>query len=612
LLRHYQDQIARLLGVPASGCERAFYEWPFFATAAVVLAQAVYFAPVVLRHTEPAAPVWPWPVIPLAASVLFAHLLYLARDRAVSHLLIGSTLLAALWLAAASQWVPTPDVTVVLLGLIWQIAAAGLVRPWGNRILEHAGLRTTPHERADLSAVAVSWAAGLLALSLVIMLPSWVYFHPTYPNAAVSLLVVSIGSALGGYSWRVAPLVPAAAVSSLASIWALLIWWAPSAALVLPAGALSTILLAQLYSLLARRLRARQGAAEDAFGAAAGQKLLVVATFFSAVAAAGALLGIRFAEQGLSPATLLLAFTLLLTAACWVHFAWYEQKEVFVYLAGAALIATFLYVRHGILGAPFGRDIVKAFGVVGLSFLLYGLNILAARAIQFRAAVFVRPSYYSALLLPLALLGTIPFPFHDTGPASLVLFAAGSFYLVVARVAGVRWALYPALILYNVALYLWVPRAYEGSGFLELYVIPAALTVLVFAQLHRTDVNRQTLTAIRLAASASIVSVSTYQVFFKDDQPILYFMAVLFLSLLGTAAGVALRVRAFVYVGVAFLVINVLGQLGLQAQRQEGIGRAAILIVTGIAVLGVMVFFNWKRAEILNRYRYFIADPRWE
>ena len=86
----------------------------------------------------------------------------------------------------------------------------------------------------------------------------------------------------------------------------------------------------------------------------------------------------------------------------------------------------------------------------------------------------------------------------------------------------------------------------------------------------------------------------------------------LFLSLAGVVAGVALRVRAFVYIGCAFLVINVLGQLGLQIHNQAGIVRAVILIAVGVTVMGLMIFFNIKREALRQRYRSFVSDTRWE
>jgi hypothetical protein len=118
---------------------------------------------------------------------------------------------------------------------------------------------------------------------------------------------------------------------------------------------------------------------------------------------------------------------------------------------------------------------------------------------------------------------------------------------------------------------------------LELYVIPAALTVLVFAHLHREQLGASALTAVRLAASAAILAASTYGVFFQPS--LAQFVAMLGLSLALVAGGAALRVRPFVYIGLAFLIVNAVGQLGLQVHTQGGIARAVILITVGIAVI---------------------------
>ena len=132
--------------------------------------------------------------------------------------------------------------------------------------------------------------------------------------------------------------------------------------------------------------------------------------------------------------------------------------------------------------------------------------------------------------------------------------------MLVARMAHSRWAVYLTAVLINAALYLWIPTVHQKTGLLQLYVIPAALTVLIFTHLHRGDLNRQAVTGIRFAASAAILAVSTFEVFTTDS--LLHFVVVLVLSLLLAFVGVALRVRPFVYIGSAFLVIQRLGPVG--------------------------------------------------
>jgi hypothetical protein len=172
--------------------------------------------------------------------------------------------------------------------------------------------------------------------------------------------------------------------------------------------------------------------------------------------------------------------------------------------------------------------------------------------------------------------------------------------------------MYVAAALFNVAIYLWIPEARELTGLVQLYVIPAAITVLILAQLHRKDLKPRALNGIRSAAAGAILAVSTFEVFFAKEAGLLPFVAVLLLSLAGTATGIALRIRPFVSIGIAFLVINVIGQLGLQFHREGGIIRAVILIGVGLVVLATMIFFNIHRERIMRRYRGFLAEENWK
>ncbi len=195
--------------------------------------------------------------------------------------------------------------------------------------------------------------------------------------------------------------------------------------------------------------------------------------------------------------------------------------------------------------------------------------------------------------------------------AAFTCLAAGSFYLVVSHRTHARWTMYIAAALFNVAIYLWIPEAKQLTGLAQLYVIPAAVTVLIFAQLHRNDLKPGALNGIRSAAAGAILAVSTCEVFIAKDAGLMQFVVVLMLSLAGIATGISLRIRPFVSIGIGFLVINVLGQLGLQFHREGGVIRAVILIGFGVLVLAAMIFFNIHRERILHRYRGFIADENW-
>ncbi|NJM11074.1 MAG: hypothetical protein HC889_03460 [Synechococcaceae cyanobacterium SM1_2_3] len=90
------------------------------------------------------------------------------------------------------------------------------------------------------------------------------------------------------------------------------------------------------------------------------------------------------------------------------------------------------------------------------------------------------------------------------------------------------------------------------------------------------------------------------------------FVLALGLAFIGIMAGIALRIRAFLYAGVAFLVLNVIGQL-LRFYPEQNLSRALILLGLGTVITLGMVVFNLKREAILQRIRLIRADlAAWE
>ena len=65
------------------------------------------------------------------------------------------------------------------------------------------------------------------------------------------------------------------------------------------------------------------------------------------------------------------------------------------------IVAALLYLCMSLLGLTFTPSPLAAFGVIGYSFALYGLNILVGRVENPRAGVFLNPTYYMALTAPI-------------------------------------------------------------------------------------------------------------------------------------------------------------------------------------------------------------------
>jgi predicted transporter len=85
------------------------------------------------------------------------------------------------------------------------------------------------------------------------------------------------------------------------------------------------------------------------------------------------------------------------------------------------------------------------------------------------------------------------------------------------------------------------------------------------------------------------------------------FVLAIGLSLAGIVVGIVARTRAFLYAGVAFLVVNVVGQLVLQYPEQV-LARALLLMGLGTVIMAAMFWFNLKREAFMARIRIVRAD----
>jgi len=299
----------------------------------------------------------------------------------------------------------------------------------------------------------------------------------------------------------------------------------------------------------------------------------------------------RWLSSSGDAAAALFAAGLLL--ALGIRQAWRAQQAEWIY--GVAVLggATGVYIRLLLVGlAP-----VSVWDTAALMSATYALFVLQWLTRS-------EPLFHVVLVLPFLTLLTIPLQFaspHATGTLMIV----GALYLLTYRETRRSVPLYLALLAFNAAIYLWVPGWADHSQLFQVYVVPAALSVLLLLQLHRQELKPQVLNSARLAATSILYVSATMDVFLRGDLTI--FMVALAMSLAGIILGIALRTRAFLYGGVTFLLLNILGQLILLFPEQR-LGKAIVLLVLGAVITGGMIWFNLQRELILQRLRIFRAD----
>jgi len=221
----------------------------------------------------------------------------------------------------------------------------------------------------------------------------------------------------------------------------------------------------------------------------------------------------------------------------------------------------------------------------------------------------LRPFYHLALGLPLLALTTAPWQLASPWTGGTLL-AGGLLYLSLAGTMRNPLPFYLGVLALNGAIYLWAPLWAQQYGLWQFYLIPAAVSVLALLHLHRRELRPRVLNGARLAALSVLYAGAGLDVFL---QPQLWVFALaLALALAGMLIGIALRIRAFLYAGVAFLVLNISGQL-LRFYPEQGMSRALILLGLGASITMGMVLFNLKREAILQRIRIARADlAGWE
>ena len=279
--------------------------------------------------------------------------------------------------------------------------------------------------------------------------------------------------------------------------------------------------------------------------------------------------------------------------------AWRRPDQPnWIYAVALALGLLAAYLRLLTLGlTPFGVIDTAALMAAGyVAFLLRQFTVSP-------------PLYRLAVLLPLLALATAPWQLASawTGGA---LLAAAVLYLSLAGTLRNPWPLYLGVLALNGAVYLWAPLWAERYGLWQFYIVPAAVSVLALLHLHRRELRPKVLNGARLAALSALYAGAGLDVFLRPELGV--FVLALALALTGIVAGIALRIRAFLYAGVAFLVLNVIGQL-LRFYPEQGLSRALILLGLGASITVGMVVFNLKREAILRRIRIARADlAGWE
>ena len=273
----------------------------------------------------------------------------------------------------------------------------------------------------------------------------------------------------------------------------------------------------------------------------------------------------------------------------------------YVYGAEAIVALLFLHIRLTLPWLFTGYFLrYWPIGVMVLAFAGVGLGEVFRRR---QTNVLAEPLERTGAFLPL-----LPvFGFWATDIVevhySLLLLAVGLLYSTLAVMRkSFGFGLLAALAA-NGGLWYFLGTQ-EGYGWLEhpqLWLIPPALCVLIAAHLNRNRLKPEQITAYRYSAATVIYVASTADVFLNGVAEAPWLPLLLAgLSIAGIFAGIALRVRAFLFLGTAFLLLALMTIIWHAAYDLEQTWIFYVAgIVAGVLIIALFAVFEKKRQEIL-------------
>jgi len=379
----------------------------------------------------------------------------------------------------------------------------------------------------------------------------------------------------------------------------------------------AVILMAEMFALVAlfglglpsihRRLSEWAGAIHDCVPWAAGIGLLSLSF----------VLGTEIAQQlrfgavliG-TPAIAVVSITLVAMTIVLILFALSSRhdpltldegrRQLYVYGAECMLALLFMHLR---LTMPwlFTGFFERYWPFVVLAIAFFGVitsEVLHRR----RILVLAHPIERTGAFLPL--LPVLGFWLHSEADYSLVLFIVGGLYgllSILRRSFG--FGLLAALGGNGGLWYVW--HRTDEYGFIQhpqLWLIPAALTVLLAVHLHREDFSERQLTSVRYLVLATIYSSSSADIFINGvgHSPWLP-MILAGLSIMGVFAGIMFRVRASLMLGSVFLLFSIATMI---KYASVNFGWTWLWWVAGIVSGALIIFtfalFEKKRDEALR------------
>jgi len=277
-----------------------------------------------------------------------------------------------------------------------------------------------------------------------------------------------------------------------------------------------------------------------------------------------------------------------------------EGRQGYVY---AAQVASVVAAVHVYLSMPWllQTGILQYWPYLAIAVSLVCLvisDLLKRRGLE----VLSEPIFRTAAMIPV-FVAIAYWSIDSKANAALTFLLAGLIYFGIAVRFKAIWSGLMAMILGNISLWLFYSQqSVSFTNHPQLWLIPPAICVLLGTWLERKRLSPKQLTAIRYGSVFVIYLSSTAEILINGiGQQIWPPLVLAVLSIAGMAAGIMLRVRSFLFVGVSFLFVAVIAMV---THAQQRLGHVwpwwAFGILMGAAILVMFGLFEKRRNDLIQ------------
>lgn len=276
-------------------------------------------------------------------------------------------------------------------------------------------------------------------------------------------------------------------------------------------------------------------------------------------------------------------------------------RGAYVYAAEVMLVLLFMHIR---LTMPwlFHGFFQRYWPLVVLAIAYAGVTVSEFLKRK-RVRVLAQPIERTGAFLPL--LPVIGFWIAQSQVEySTLLFVVGGLYGLLSILRSSFWFGLAAGLAGNGGLWylLHETSEYHFLQHPQLWLIPAAVSVLIAAHLNRKDFSEAQMSGIRYLCLVAIYVSSTADIFLNGVARSPWLPLVLAgLSIAGVFAGMIFRIRAFLLLGSVFLLLAIATMINYASVNFGWTWLWYVAgIVTGIAIITMFAVFEKKRAEVLR------------